>query len=265
MKIAREALKSVMRRSPAVFNPLWELAYPMVRRNERYAGDEYTGREEAFDTIYRQNRWGSDESLSGIGSTLAYTRRLRASLSRRLAELKTGVLLDAPCGDFNWMQHVCLPPGTRYIGGDIVAPLIEELREKCGDETHEFRRMDIVGEQLPPADLWLCRDVLFHLSNDEILKVLRNFSHSSIPYLLTTTYRFEKYNADIKSGGFRFINLRLPPFALPKPISMIADFVAPEPPRHLGLWSRAQIEAALGEMRLGEMRLGEMRFGETRP
>lgn len=247
MKIAREALKSVMRRNPAVFNPLWELAYPIVRRDERYAGDEYTGREEAFDTIYRQNRWGSDESLSGKGSTLAYTRRLRASLSRCLAELKTGVLLDAPCGDFNWIQHVRLPPGTRYIGGDIVAPLIEELREKRGDETHEFRRLDIVEEPLPAADLWLCRDVLFHLSNDEILKVLRNFSRSSIPYLLTTTYRFEKSNSDIKSGGFRFINLGLPPFALPKPISMIVDFVAPEPPRYLGLWSRVQIQSALAE------------------
>jgi hypothetical protein len=245
--VAREVLKSLMRRNPAVFNPLWALAYPMVRRDERYAGHEYVDRGEAFDTIYRQNRWGSGESRSGKGSTLHYTRPLRASLARCLDRLKVGVLLDAPCGDFNWMRHVELPSGARYVGGDIVAPLIEELREKSGDATHEFCRMDIVEEPLPHADLWLCRDVLFHLSNAEILKVLRNFCHSSIPHMLTTTYHFQKFNSDIKSGGFRFINLRLPPFVLPKPISVIEDFVAPEPPRYLGLWSRAQIRTALGE------------------
>jgi hypothetical protein len=238
-----------MRRHPAVFNPLWALAYPMVRRNERYAGDEYTDRGEAFDTIYRQNRWGSGESRSGQGSTLAYTRPLRASLARCLAELKVRALLDAPCGDFNWMRRVELPAGTRYIGGDIVAPLIEELQRKNGDATHMFLRMDIVEEPLPEADLWLCRDVLFHLSNEEILRVLRNFCRSSIPYILTTTYNFQKFNSDIKSGGFRFINLRRPPFTLPRPLSAIPDFVAPEPPRYLGLWSRAQMQAALGEAR----------------
>ncbi len=40
---------------------------------------------------------------------------------------------------------------------------------------------------LPKADLWLCRDVLFHLPNKDVITVLANFANSEIPYLLTTT------------------------------------------------------------------------------
>jgi hypothetical protein len=242
---ARDLLKSLMRRNSAIFNPLWEVAFPLFRSDEIYYGAEYTDRREAFRTIYEQNRWGSCESRSGRGSTLAYTKPLRKSLARYLRKLKVEVLLDAPCGDFNWMRHVRLPDGVRYIGGDIVAPLIDELQRAHGNASYSFRTMDIVEDPLPLADLWICRDVLFHLSNADILWVFENFAASSIPHMLTTTYGFPKSNDDIRSGGFRFINLQLPPFGLPRPLSRTTDFVAPEPPRYLGLWSREQVAAAL--------------------
>ena len=245
MGSARNLLKSLMRRNPAIFNPLWKLAFPIFRPQEIYYGSEYVDRQQAFDTIYEQNRWGSIESRSGRGSTLAYTGPLRSSLTRYLTQLKVEVLLDAPCGDYNWMRHVRLPTGARYIGGDIVAPLIDDLQRTHGDAHHSFHQMDIVEGPLPTADLWICRDVLFHLSNADILRVLENFAASSIPYMLTSNYAFVKRNEDIKSGGFRFINLRQPPFELPRSLSKAADFVAPEPPRYLELWSREQVDAAL--------------------
>jgi hypothetical protein len=235
-----------MRRNPAIANPLWSLAYPyVIRRDGTYFGSEYTDRGSAFQQIYEENRWLSCESRSGHGSTLAYTRPLRRSLAKYLEKLHVKVFLDAPCGDFNWMQHVKLPEGTAYIGGDIVAPLVEELQRSYGGPRHTFHRLDIVEGPLPQADLWLCRDVLFHLSNEEIGTVLENFVNSEIPYLLTTTYSFPRRNEDVRAGGFRFINLQLPPFLLPRPLARITDFVAPEPPRHLGLWSQEQVRAAL--------------------
>jgi hypothetical protein len=105
--------------------------------------------------------------------------------------------------------------------------------------------LDIVHDELPEADLWLCRDVLFHLPTVDVIETLRNFARSKIPYLLTTTYDFQKVNVDVKPGGFRYVNLREPPFSLPKPILKIADFVAPAPPRYLALWSKAQIAESL--------------------
>jgi hypothetical protein len=236
----------MMRRNPALFNRLWSLAYPyVIRRDEKYFGSEYGDRDAAFQTIFAENRWGSAETRSGSGSTFAYTAPLRKSLSSLLARLNVKVFLDVPCGDFNWMRHVDMPEGTSYLGGDIVLPLVEELQEKYGGATRSFRQIDIVEGPLPTADLWLCRDVLFHLPNLDIAAVLENFTRSGIPLMLTTTYDFPKWNADVRAGGFRFINLRRPPFALPRPLTRIPDFVAPEPPRYLALWSREQVAGAL--------------------
>jgi hypothetical protein len=242
----RNLIKFAMRSCPAIANPLWSLAYPyVIRRDGTYFGSEYSDRDSAFQQIYDENRWLSCESRSGRGSTLAYTKPLRKSLAKYLRRLNVTVFLDAPCGDFNWMRQVELPAGTSYIGGDIVAQLIEDLERVHGAPTRSFRRLDIVEGPLPRADLWLCRDVLFHLPNKDVITVLANFANSEIPYLLTTTYTFPKRNEDVRPGGFRFINLQLPPFLLPPPLSRIVDFVAPEPPRYLGLWSRDQVKSAL--------------------
>jgi len=243
----KQVAKQIMRSCPAVFNPLWSLIYPwVIRRDEKYFGHEYDDRAEAFRTIYEENRWASTESRSGRGSTLAYTQGLRQALTRYLARLNVERFLDAPCGDFNWMRHVTLPSASRYLGGDIVPDLIEGLQRSYGDERRSFSVIDIVKGPLPSADLWLCRDVLFHLPNSDIGVVLANFAASNISFLLTTTYDFARVNADVRPGGFRFINLRLAPFGLPRPLAKIPDFVVPEPPRYLALWSRAQVAQSLG-------------------
>jgi hypothetical protein len=212
----RVFVKSLMRCKPALFSPLWACLYPLIyRRDGKYFGSEYPDSQQAFQTIFEENRWGSHESRSGRGSTLEYTNLLRPALERHLEKLRVGVSLDAPCGDFNWMKCVTLPHGTQYIGGDIIASLVNNLQKKYGSERYAFRAMDIVEGPLPNAHLWLCRDVLFHLPNQAILRVFRNFVAATIPYILTTTYNFPKKNDDIKAGGFRFINLRLRPLCFP--------------------------------------------------
>jgi hypothetical protein len=200
----------------------------------------------AFSKIYSDNLWTDAESRSGWGSSLANTALLRRDLAERLANMNVKTLFDAPCGDFNWMSHVPFPEGTHYLGADIVPDLIAALTTKYGDRAgHEFRVIDIVHDALPSADLWLCRDVLAHLPNADGLAVLRNFIASDIPYLLTTTYDVLSVNSDTRPGGFRCINLRRPPFGLGKPRIRIWDFIAPAPPRYLGLWSRDDVKAAL--------------------
>ena len=117
----RDLIKFAMRSTPAIANPLWALVYPyVIRRNATYFGAEYKDRGSAFEQIYEENRWLSCESRSGRGSTLDYTRPLRKALAKYLNSLNVIVLLDAPCGDFNWMQHVELPEKILYIGGDIL-------------------------------------------------------------------------------------------------------------------------------------------------
>ena len=122
MHSMRVVLKDLMRRNPAIFNPLWSFLYPLIyRRDEKCFGSEYLNGQQAFQMIFGENRWGSSESRSGRGSALTYTERLRPLLERYLKTLNVKVFLDAPCGDFNWMKYVTLPHGTGTSAG-ILSP-----------------------------------------------------------------------------------------------------------------------------------------------
>jgi hypothetical protein len=83
-------------------------------------------------------------------------------------------LLDAPCGDFNWIRHFDLPV-ERYIGVDIVPELVLANRAKALSRQQRFMIADIVCDPLPRADLTLFRDALIHLSIDEIFATLHHF------------------------------------------------------------------------------------------
>lgn len=249
LALAKTLAKRALQAAPRLFGPLWRRAYPLFRKNERWAGAEYTGdRSETFTKIYRENRWGNDESVSGSGSTLANTRMVQAALDKAFRATAARSLLDAPCGDFNWMSGIRLPDTTTYIGGEIVAELVDALERDHGSPTRKFIRLDIVSDRLPAADLWLCRHVLMHLANEDVLKVLTNFVRSEISYILVDNYDFMRTNHDIRTGGYRYINLRRPPFNLPRPLAAYPNSVPPEAPDYLTLWSRAQVAQALGRV-----------------
>lgn len=249
----RKHIIQLMKNHPSVFHPfwfnrLWSAIYPLVRKtdgSDAYVASQYSDRRTAFETIFQNNDWGVTETRSGWGSTIDYTAPLRKSIEKVTRKLRTRVMLDAPCGDFNWMQHVKLPQGCQYIGADIVAPMIASLQAQYASQYRRFGVIDIVTDELPECDLWLCRDVLFHLPNADVIKVFENFARSKVSYMLTTTYDFQRFNADVQPGGFRYVNLQLEPFHLPRPRLKVADFVAPAPPRYLGLWSRDQVAASL--------------------
>lgn len=242
----RRYLRSLMQQNPRIFNPIWDKIYPLVRKGNGEIVSEFSENDVAFSKIYADNIWGNGESLSGWGSTLSYTAVMRRHLERLLSRMEVKTFLDAPCGDLNWMLHVRLPPGTEYVGGDIVDELVAALKERhVDDPSRRFMVLDIVTGNIPPADLWLCRDVLFHLTAKDALAALGNFARSDVPFILTTTYDFVKINTDVRPGGFRYLNLMQPPFNLPKPRIRIPDFLAPAPPRYLALWSRQEVATAL--------------------
>lgn len=198
-----------------------------------------------FSEIYADNLWNDAESRSGAGSTMAYTASIRAALKRLIAARRIEVFLDAPCGDFHWMRAVPLPETTRYIGGDIVPDLVADLTKKYGDARHRFQFLDITQGPLPDADIWMCRDCFFHLSYADIARALNSFAAANIPLLLLTTHIAPPdgsyKNRDINTGDARPIDLRAAPFGFPEPVERFDDWIAPFPPREMGLWTREQI------------------------
>jgi hypothetical protein len=187
---------------------------------------------DVFRRIFVENAWDGTESVSGPGSTMAASANIRAALPRLLRELNVRTLLDAPCGDAHWIS-TCLPTDVRYIGGDIVAEIIERNRTEWSG-LGEFLVMDLVSDDLPEADLILVRDCFIHLPNAWVRKALANIQRAKIGYLLTTTFPDLVANADIEVGGFRPVNLQASPFNLPPPERLVVESESAF--KQLGLW-----------------------------
>lgn len=189
--------------------------------------------EKVFSEIYHTNLWRDPESVSGRGSTLARTRVIMAQLPPLLQELGAGTLLDAPCGDFNWMRYTELG-AVRYIGVDVVPDLIARNRRLYGREGRTFLAMDLTKDRLPRADAILCRDCLIHLSFGSIRAAVSNFKRSGAEYLLCTTHTSIRENTACPDGGWRNVNLELPPLDFPPPLKAIVE--DEETGKCLGVW-----------------------------
>jgi SAM-dependent methyltransferase len=194
----------------------------LQRRSGRRLAKRFGTAEERFRHIYKSNHWSEAESVSGPGSTLEETEPLRRKLPELLRELNASTLLDLPCGDFHWMQNVDLT-GVHYIGGDLVGDLVERNHAKHACDGVEFRKIDLMNDTLPAADVILCRDCLVHLSLTDMQVALANISRSGAKWLLTTNFPSVTQNDDIVTGQWRPVNLTLPPLNLPQPTEIIAE------------------------------------------
>ena len=194
----------------------------LQRRSGRRLAKRFGTAEERFRHIYETNHWNETESVSGPGSTLEETQPLRQLLPDLLRELNAETLLDVPCGDFHWMQHADLS-GVRYIGGDLVGDLIERNQAKYLRDGVEFRKIDLVNDMLPSADVILCRDCLVHLSFADAQLALSNIARSEAKWFLTTSFPHVTRNDDIVTGQWRPINLTLSPFNLPESKKVITE------------------------------------------
>ncbi len=189
-------------------------------------------------------RCGLPETGCGAGSKVSYTAPLREWLPGLFRWVGAQTLLDAPCGDFNWMAHTDLS-SVDYIGADYDPDHLHAALAR-GSVTDAFRprskslvAINLARDPLPPADLMLCREFLQHLPNAIAADVIRNFKASGIPWVLLTSHD-NALNDDIAApGGFRPLNLRKAPFDFPPPSRFIED--CPGSGRILGLWHRDDI------------------------
>lgn len=181
-------------------------------------------RKEIFTDYFKNNTWQGKESLSGPGSDYEQTKYLIPELNILLNQLKIKTMLDAPCGDFNWMRKVDLGK-IKYLGADIVEPLIERNNRKYKKQNISFSVMDIVKDKIPTVDLIMVRDCFVHLPNSDIKKALNNIKSSGSKYLLTTNFFWKNMesNKDIKIGEWRRIDFTSSPFNFKYPEQIIIE------------------------------------------
>jgi len=176
--------------------------------------------EGAFKVIYDENLWNEKESKSGIGSIQSNTKKVREELYGLFKKYNINSFLDAPCGDFNWMQTINFDK-IKYIGGDIVEDIIIKNNELYKNENKFFIKLDITKDKLPDVDLIFVRDCLVHLNDSLIFDFIRNIKKTKIKYLLTTNFPFTNNNYNITTGNWRAINLQRKPYNFPKELDIL--------------------------------------------
>jgi hypothetical protein len=179
-------------------------------------------RREKFVEVYQKNVWKGTESVSGTGSDLLQTARLREILPELVRGLGARSIVDAPCGDLHWMKDVDWEGmGVGYTGVDIVPELVERLRGL--HPGRRFECLDLVTDILPAADVVFCRDCLVHLPLAEVKTALGNIAKSGAKYLITTTFPRNGVNTEVRWSGWRPLNLQAAPFGLPAPMRIVEE------------------------------------------
>jgi SAM-dependent methyltransferase len=129
-------------------------------------------------------------------------------------------IVDLGCGDFAIGKQIVEASGARYTGIDIVPELIEHHKNTVRDRRVNFRCADITNDMLPTADLCLVRQVLQHLSNDEIMKALMNLRTFSrvlisedVPGRPKSFNRDKPHGPDVRSYYGSGVYIERPPFS----------------------------------------------------
>ncbi len=178
--------------------------------------------QDVFRRIYSRREWGDAESASGPGSGLARTAQVRELLTDLLRELEVERLLDAGCGDFHWLRAADLPV-REYVGVDVVPELVAEVSDRYAGPGRRFMSADITRDRLPATDFVLCREVLMHFPDEDVLAAIANMKRTRARWLLTTSFVDRRINEAIELGAWRPLNLEAPPFGLPPPLRTFDD------------------------------------------
>jgi len=162
-----------------------------------------------FEHIYAHNIWGSG---SGEGSFLIHARPYVTFLQRFLRERDIRSVVDFGCGD--WQFSKAIDWGDiRYRGYDIVASVVLENRKRYQTRHITFHEIGGACDDLPPADLLIVKDVLQHWSDESVLAflpVISRFRYALITNCVNPLGPTQ--NLPIEDAGFRYLDLRLPPF-----------------------------------------------------
>jgi poly(glycerol-phosphate) alpha-glucosyltransferase len=242
-----DSLAELGRLVDAMVTVAGELVVPEAAAPGRAAPlDPTRARTQVFEKYYESNYWGDAESVSGPGSNSVQTAELVDRLPGLFQRYGIRSLVDAPCGDLNWVRKL-LPFVDSYIGADIVPALVERLTADFGSVDRSFVLADIVKDRLPQGDLILCRDALVHLPLADAVQALRTMAASGSTYLLATTFP-GRFNKDITVGKWRPLDLTAAPFHLPPPLELIDEKLPGRySDKHLALWRLDGIATVLAD------------------
>ena len=166
---------------------------------------------EVFSKIYKEDLWHGG---SGAGSKLENIKEYVDILQKYIDKPEVKTVLDLGCGDWQFSKFLDLS-SVSYLGVDVVESVIESNSTSYSASNIKFISRDITTYEVPKADLIICKDVLQHLCNKDVVTILVKIITSSKFSLITNDFNPENTeNKDIDNGDYRCLDLTLSPFYL---------------------------------------------------
>jgi len=171
-------------------------------------------REKVFTKFYEEGPW-DENGFVFSGAQIEITREYVDFLQDFMKKNNIQSVVDVGCGDWAFSRYIDWS-GVEYKGIDIVKLVIDRNQRLFAKSSITFIHGDALEMDLPEADLLICKDVLQHLPNADVLRLLKQLH--KFKHCLFTDYvdpiTLSSYNRDIVCGWLRFIDLTKPPFNL---------------------------------------------------
>ena len=190
-----------------------------------------------FNYIYKNNIWGGVKGAiySGPGSddnvTTEYINCIKDFI--KVKQIKT--IVDVGCGDFRVGKKL-ISDDISYYGVDVSNYVIEKNKLAFEKSNLKFICLNATKDILPDGDLCLIRQVLQHLSNNQILNILENVS--KYKYIIITEHipvgiNLEP-NKDIENGWDTRLSINSGVFLEQNPFNMKTETLLEINPNHIG-------------------------------
>ena len=202
--------------------------------------------EKVFNHVYDTKSWGDGVSvpLSGGGSDPDVARPYVNFVRQAISDFGIRSVVDIGHGDWTMWRDYRFP-NISYFGIDVVSSLSTKNTELFGSEHIKFVSGNVMEIELPNADMAISKEVLQHLSNDNVMQILKkldkyqflilsNAMHVNsisarlrfIPARIAARSRIRamrerqnpfflvrrKNNIDVQDGGWRALDLEQEPF-----------------------------------------------------
>ena len=183
---------------------------------------------EVFSKIYKEDLWHGG---SGAGSKLENIKEYVDILQKYIDKPEVKTVLDLGCGDWQFSKFLDLS-SVSYLGVDVVESVIESNSTSYSASNIKFISRDITTYEVPKADLIICKDVLQHLCNKDVVNILVKIITSSKFSLITNDFNPDNTeNKDIDNGNYRCLDLTLSPFYLNVVTILESEIVGWKPKR----------------------------------
>ena len=170
-----------------IFWKLYNLRKKFLRY--KYLKNEYgsLSNKEIFTKIYINKVWNKTSKLTYDSGPGSHDNQIFGPYVSRVIDFlninKNLTVIDLGCGDFNVGSQI-FKYTKKYIAIDVVSDLIERNKKLFISKNLTFKSIDATYENIPNGDLILIKEVFQHITNDDILAILKKILN--FKYIIVT-------------------------------------------------------------------------------